>query len=99
MNMILKYSLNTNTEQEVILPKGAKILSVQPKDGILTMWAMTPRQPSYPVKRKIRIYATGQYIDDTNLAYIGTAQVGIYVWHVFEESIGEYCERQTSSGL
>lgn len=50
------------------------------------LWAMSNTDESRKVRRMFRIYGTGRPIkeDPADLNYIGTVQVGPFVWHVFE---------------
>lgn len=79
---IWKYDLDV-ADQRVAIPEGAEILQVQMQRGVITLWAIVdPHAPKTP--RRFRIIGTGQGFDPTGLDYLGTVQVGLLVWHVFE---------------
>jgi hypothetical protein len=82
--VIYKYPLKVTDYQTVVMPGGATILAAQVQDGRLCLWAMVdPHQPD--VERRIRIVGTGNPFEDSDRCrYIGTAQDGPLVWHVFE---------------
>ena len=85
---IWKYELKAVDEQDITMPRGARILTVQAQYGTAHLWAMvTP--DSKPEKRKIHIRRTG---DSTSSScshenYIGTFQLegGELVFHVFAD--------------
>lgn len=84
--VISKYTLGIRDFQQVLMPKGAKILSVANQDGYLCMWAMV--KPDEPMEqRDIEIYGTGNAIPvcfGNAREFIGTAVIDPFVWHVFE---------------
>ena len=89
MNKVIwKFKLEICDEQKILMPKGAKILSVQQQAGELFLWALYD-----PEKRKeeriIYIYGTRNSIQNHPVRkFIGTVQTqnGFLVWHVFEAS-------------
>lgn len=84
---IFKYRLHEEYGQNVVMPKGAEILCVQTQSDVLHLWAIVNPFESSLEDRKIVIVGTGNPMPDSkNLLYIGTAQQGIYVWHVFEDT-------------
>ena len=50
------------------------------------LWAMSNTDESRKVRRLFRIYGTGREIKEPleSLNYIGTVQMGSFVWHIFE---------------
>jgi hypothetical protein len=90
LTKIFKYQLELTDVQRLLLPRFAKILSVQFQGEDLCLWALViPDQKSED--RIIRIIGTGHEINPSlqfNLEFIGTVQQysGSVVWHVFEES-------------
>jgi hypothetical protein len=73
--------------QEVEMPRGAMILTIQLQDGVPTMWAIVNAQ-SAPVKIPVHIRGTGQPLDlppPPMAVWIGTIQMGPLVWHYFME--------------
>lgn len=85
MTTIWKYELEPADRQQVLMPKGAAILCVQKQSGGLCLWAMVDSQEKTE-PREIALFGTGNPIDvhPERLKYIGTAQQGPFVWHVFE---------------
>jgi hypothetical protein len=94
MNSIWKYDLNpgANGIFEIEMPSGAKILTVQAQYDKPKIWAIVNTSPQWiKVKRRFLVLATGELVDEENLAdtlhkYIGTFQLegGMLVFHVFE---------------
>lgn len=81
---IFKYPLRvTDVLQTVMLPAGSRVLCAQNQDGSLMLWAMVDDKHG-PDPRKFVVVATGQYFDESKTQYIGTVQIGVLVWHVFE---------------
>lgn len=73
MKRIFKYSLEILDRQEVELPAGAKILSVQAQNGLPQIWAMVDDSQVKTDMVHIRIIGTGYEIPDADsLEYIGT---------------------------
>lgn len=86
MKKIYKYQLEDTDKQEIIMPKGAEILSCQVQREAITIWAVVDLN-NKPEKRTFRIYGTGFDINyDHHHKFIGTVQQnhGMLVWHVFE---------------
>ena len=87
MKKIYKYPTEIQDEQVVLLPTGAKILTVQTQSGKAFIWAMVnPTMPN-DMAVTIRIFGTGHTIQDADrLEYIGTIQMcgGALVFHVFK---------------
>lgn len=96
MRTIWKYPLGITDRQVVRMPRDAEILSVQVQGRHLCLWAMVDGDS--PLEdRSIRIFGTGNPIDDWvgnpideyddigRFVFVGTAQMGPFVWHVFEE--------------
>jgi hypothetical protein len=87
MRTIWKFKLQTTDEQELLMPEGSEILTVQIQDGEPCLWAMIENTESKPEKRLIEIFGTGNPINSHGpREYIGTYQLGggALVFHVFE---------------
>jgi hypothetical protein len=70
---------------KVIMPKGAKVLSVQNQGDEITLWALVDPDEAFAESRFFAIVGTGQNFPyAANMQFIGTVQVGSYVFHVFE---------------
>lgn len=84
MKKIYKYELTVTDHWIIQVPVGEfKPLSVQYRNGKLCLWALvTPSE--YVRYAHIYIHGTGNPVEDAdNQEYIGTAQNGSAVWHVF----------------
>lgn len=85
-NTIYKYPLEIKDEQVVMLPTGAKILTVQAQMDKPCIWAMVNPTAPNNMALTIRIFGTGHTIKDSDsLEYIGTFQIygGRLVFHAF----------------
>lgn len=88
MKKIFKYPVNIVDRQEIEMPEGAEILTVQNQGGVICLWAIVDPEKE-KLTRTIRIIGTGHDIADgeaETLIYIGTVQTngGAFVWHIFE---------------
>jgi hypothetical protein len=84
---IWKFPLQLTDRQEIEMPEGAVILSVQVQRSQVCLWALVEPGAS-KVKRQFRIHGTGHDVPDVDkLDFIGTIQNngGDLVFHVFEE--------------
>lgn len=80
MRTIHKFSLRIEDRQGVMLPAGAKLLTVQEQNGVLCLWAEV--ETLAPLEAvEFAVYGTGLPCDGGQ--YIGTAQVRGLVWHVY----------------
>jgi hypothetical protein len=88
MMVIHRYTLNTADRQEIVVPMGARLLSVHLKDGQPSLWALVD-PARFPEKRVLRCHHTNHWIDDVDRQqYLGTVvmmQRGGPVFHYFEE--------------
>ncbi len=68
------------------LPMNTKILTFQVKDAYPYLWCVVPDEPHNDmVTRHFEIYGTGQDIECIlTRSYIGTIQIDVFVWHLFE---------------
>lgn len=86
MKTIFKYGLEFTDSQTLLLPEGAKILSVGNQMEKLCLWALLDPAQS-PKARTFRIYGTGHPVPQDGTGYfLGTVQFGggTLVMHVFE---------------
>lgn len=81
-NRIWKFELGFTDFQQIWMPSGAKILTVQIQNGIPCLWAMVDSIAEYEW-RNIGIVGTGNPINFKG-EYIDTIQLDGFVWHVFE---------------
>lgn len=80
---IWKYELQLASLNNLEMPLGAKVLTIQVQNGKPCIWAQVDENNTKEL-RTFRIYGTGHTMLDENLIYIGTWQDGIYVFHLFE---------------
>lgn len=81
---IWKYELRIDDEQTILMPRGAKGLTVQWQRKNLCIWCMVDEiNPLEP--RKVIIYGTGHPMRFETGDYVGTFQMhdGALVFHVF----------------
>jgi len=84
---IWKFPLAITDRQVLPMPPGAKILSVAPQAGILTLWAEV--QPDLtPTSRRVTIVGTGNPIPAHPGEFVGTAVMPPFVWHVYVDREG-----------
>jgi hypothetical protein len=85
---IWKYPLTLTDVQDVRMPSGSEILTVQVQHASLCLWALVNQNAGRDAGevRTIEIHGTGIIMSDEERRYIGTAQMagGALVWHVFE---------------
>jgi hypothetical protein len=90
MKSIWKFPLQVLDVQDVAMPIGAEILSLQVQPhpmntGVPCIWALV--DPDEPSKcwRTVRIFGTGHPMPDNPGTYIGTFQIygGAMVFHAF----------------
>lgn len=89
MKTIWKYPVKATDRFEVMMPPGAKFLSVQIQDGLPQMWWMIDDEMPAVVTRVLRIIGTGHPIRQVNrLTFYATFQMqnGELVFHLFEEA-------------
>ena len=87
---IWKFPIETTDFQNLVMPKGAKVLCVQIQDDNPFIWAMV--DPSAEKEeRSFLVLGTGHPVqtEDLNLDYIGTYQLknGLLVFHLFESTV------------
>ena len=79
---IWKYPLAVTDVQSLSWPEFSRPLFVGNQGGTLTLWAMVnPGMEQESVT--VSIVGTGHPVDDSDGAYVGSAIVDPYVWHVF----------------
>ncbi len=84
MKSIFKYPLEDKTEQSVLMPQGAQVLSVQVQDNKPMLYALV--DDALPL-RQVRVISvgTGRLAPPDIGRYVGTAMMdgGSSVWHIF----------------
>ena len=88
MRTIWKYELEVNGSQEISLPGGAKILTVQAQKGVPCLWVLVDKNNEQDKKVWVYTFGTGHNISDDEYTYIGAYQLhgGDLVFHVFTET-------------
>lgn len=83
---IYKYPLMIDDVQTVVMPHGAKVLTVQMQHEMPCLWAEVDPQIIAVETRTFGIIGTGCADIPANAQYIGTVQQfgGNLVWHVYE---------------
>jgi len=84
---IRRYDLTTNTTT-LIVPEGAKVLSVQVVGGKLSLWVL--EEGGAQALNKTLTFHVVQSENsevDRNWVYRDTIVVGQFVWHVFQEPV------------
>ena len=81
--VIWKFELSLTNEQDILMPKGAVLLSVKTQAGAPMLWAIV--DPAEKLEtRRFCIVGTGHNFDDVSMVYVGTVQQPPFVWHLFE---------------
>lgn len=82
MRVVWKYEL-TDMSQDVLMPEGADIVRFAFQVTTACAWAIV--DPSRPKKaRRLAVFGTGHDAIPDAAVYLGTAQQGPFVWHLFE---------------
>ena len=85
---IWKYDLDRETQSDIQMPRGAKILSVQLQRNGYRLWALVHPTALLEIRTFV-IYGTGWDMEYTdNLEYLETIQEDGFVWHIFEVKNG-----------
>lgn len=81
---VFKYDIKLQHEQELIVPKGAKLLSVQQQRGSIVAWFVVDPAVRYREVISVRVCGTGHDAPDLNhYCHVSTVQIDEFVWHVF----------------
>lgn len=88
MRKIFKYDLKVADTQEVLLPAGAQVLTVQVQSSKHRLWAWVDPDAE-PEPFPIHCFGTGNDLPTGNQTYnyISTTQEGSLVWHWFRDGI------------
>jgi hypothetical protein len=95
MMTIFKYAVTANTDNNLWLPKGSKILSIQEQEiSCLQCWVMQDISPKEWETRVVLVIGTGltipegDHIIKDSLTYINTnVTKNGFVWHSFERKV------------
>lgn len=93
--MIYKYTLIETEEQALVLPREARLLSVDIQRGQICLWALVDPETRMMERWSVRILGTGHEIKGVEEEYIsasvfvGTVLMhgGALVWHVFAKRV------------
>lgn len=85
MTTVHKFPLELADRQELKLPRGASILSVQEQGGVLCAWVLLEPE-RHTETRCLIIVGTGQPVPDDAGPHVASVQTarGAFVWHIFE---------------
>jgi hypothetical protein len=91
MEVVWKYPLEATFLNEIMMPKGSRILCVQTQKECPCLWVLVPeeegKKPDDFECRKFVVVGTGHPLESLwSSTYIGTVQVagGQLVFHIFE---------------
>lgn len=82
---IYKFNILVATDQEIHMPRGARVLSVQTQHDTPQMWVLVDDTQPYE-GRVFSVYGTGHSVPEDPGRYRGTWQEGSLVWHLFENA-------------
>jgi len=88
MKTIHRYDFVPDDVVHIDMPKGARILSVEPSDRLapvfgVALWALVDTDQSMEV-RHLYVHGTGHPLTRPLARFVGTVNHGRIVWHVFE---------------
>jgi hypothetical protein len=88
MNTVWKYGIDVKAGlQEVEVPAGAQLLSVDDQSGVPTLWFLVDTD-NVKIPRKYILFGTGHEIPNDvleSLNHVGTINhYAGFVWHIFE---------------
>lgn len=88
MQTVCKYSLALTDEQEVELPFGTRILSVEEQYDGIVLYALVNTQQTKKIPYRIYIHGTGHNVTTVG-DFIGTVKMagGRLMFHVFIELV------------
>lgn len=91
---IWKYTLDTVDYQELSMPAGAEILTVQVQNFQPCLWAKVDPHAALEM-RGIITHGTGHPVNPEADRYIGTYQIsgGSFIFHVFERAAADNANR------
>lgn len=81
---IFKYKIE---DGGLSLPLGAKILSCQPQDHCLHLWALVNPEETTMEHYDVKIIGTGHEFEPHGWDYLTTVQDSIFVWHVWYKKV------------
>jgi hypothetical protein len=90
---IWKFPLNVEAEQVIVVPKGAKFLSLQTQKGAPCVWAEVDTETEERESWYLEAFGTGHPLSDDAREFLGTYLVRSdeLVLHVFRTRISNEC--------
>ena len=85
MLSVWKFKLEVTDLQQVEMPQGAQLMTVQEQGGELCLWAAVDTEAPKE-SRTIEIIGTGNPFHEASRRYVASVQQGVFVWHVFERT-------------
>ena len=86
MSTIWKYTLDIGIATAINLSRNARVLHVGQQEGTVTIWISLDPVSTDVSERLYHIVGTGWSEENLDRwTHVGTAIVGEFVWHVFEE--------------
>jgi len=82
---VWKHRLKVVEEQTIMLPKGAKFISLMMQDMAPTIWSLVDPFEALVEPHVVHCIGTGQSFDGTGMTHLGSVVDGRYVWHFFEK--------------
>ena len=86
MDTIYKYVIEAASRQQVLMPRGSEVLTVQVQDRKPCLWVLVDTEQPMEM-REFFLFGTGEEITEGEFvgAYIGTFQLdgGSLVFHLF----------------
>ena len=90
MKRVYKYPLGSKDQQEIMIPAGSKILSVETQDEHIVLYALVDDKVTHLNTYLVIIHGTGHNADDTeDCDFVGTVKLygGALMFHVFTRRI------------
>lgn len=84
---IFKYAFRIEDSFTLMMPRGARVLSVQVQRERPCLWALVDE--STEARRYFKLVGTGHEFESTGWRFLGTFQMhdGALVWHLFESEV------------
>ena len=80
----------------IIMPKGAKVLTLQMQYGVPTLWAEVDPDATIDEIHHLVVYGTGHLIDPGAGNYLGTFQEPPFVWHAYDTIVSPQAHENTA---
>ena len=91
MKTIYKYKIEVKDDQNIMMPEGAKVLTVQAQHGEPCVWAEVDPEQTFTTFRRFVTVGTGRHpiADIDTLHYVGTYQLvnGNFIGHLYVDRL------------